>query len=140
MKPRVVFDTNILISAQLSLTGAPFRCLALAHEDLVESITCKEILAELGKVLSTKFGYPSDLVDQVVKEIEGISEVVEISGNLKVIANDPDDDKVIESALLGGAKVIVSGDRRHLLPLKNYQGVAILSASEFLAEFANSNE
>ena len=39
----VVFDTNILLSALLSTTGNPFRCLALAKIGQVESVTCQEI-------------------------------------------------------------------------------------------------
>ena len=43
----VVFDTNILVSALLSLRGSPFRCLALAREGVIESVTCEEILTSL---------------------------------------------------------------------------------------------
>lgn len=42
----VVFDTNILLSALLSLTGNPFRCIALAKVGAVQSVTCQEILHE----------------------------------------------------------------------------------------------
>ena len=57
MHPIVVFDTNILLSALLSLNGNPFRCLALARIGGVQSVTCQEILDEFQEKLEGKFGY-----------------------------------------------------------------------------------
>lgn len=51
---------------------------------------------------------------------------------VRAVADDPDDDKVIECALAGEAAYIVSGDR-HLLDLKEYEGIVIVRANEFLA-------
>lgn len=48
---RVVFDTNIFISAVLSPTGKPFQCTALAKRGIIKSITCQEILAEFREKL-----------------------------------------------------------------------------------------
>ncbi len=59
--------------------------------------------------------------------------VVPITGTLKAIAADPDDDKVLECAVTVGATHIVTGDRRHLVPLGNFQGIPILTAADFLA-------
>jgi predicted nucleic acid-binding protein len=44
----------------------------------------------------------------------------------------------LECAVVGGATHIVTGDRRHLLPLGSYQGIAIVSAADFLALVATS--
>ncbi len=60
------------------------------------------------------------------------SEVVIIKGKLKVIKEDPSDDKVLETALLGEADIIVSGDR-HLLALGSYGGVRVLRARDILS-------
>ena len=48
---------------------------------------------------------------------------------------DSEDDKIIECAVVGEATHIVTGDRRHLLPLGSYQGVLIITAANFLAQF-----
>ena len=50
--------------------------------------------------------------------------------NLKVIEADPEDDKFIECALSCQANYIISGDK-HLLNLKNYEGIEIVSPAEF---------
>lgn len=56
-----------------------------------------------------------------------------IANELKVIDADPDDDKVLECAVLGSATHIVTGDRRHLLPLGSFHGIRIVTPAEFLA-------
>ena len=58
---------------------------------------------------------------------------------LRLIAADPDDDKVLECAVIGNATHIVSGDKRHLLPLGTYQGIRIDSPAEFLQLVASSS-
>jgi uncharacterized protein len=128
----VVFDTNILLSALFSLQGSPFACLALAKQRVVQSVTCQEILDEFREKLENKFSYTPQSAQAAVDEIRQISQLVVITGTLKVVAADPDDDKVIECAVMGNATYIVSGDRRHLLPLGSYQNIAIVSANEFL--------
>ena len=67
-----------------------------------------------------------------------ISRVVAISGTLKAVPADPDDDKVIECAVAGGAGYIVTGDHKHLLPIGTYQGIRIVTAAEFLTVTASS--
>jgi len=131
MTTRVVYDTNILISALLSLTGAPFRCLALGRSGTVQSVTCWEILDEFSDKLRIKFAFEEDRVQQVLDEIIAFSEIVEIPGLLQIVANDPDDDMVVECAVVGKASVIVSGDK-HLRTLARYETIRILSANEFL--------
>ena len=54
MRRVAVFDTNILLSALLSLRGNPFRCLALAKTGAVQSVTCQEILDEFQEKLEVK--------------------------------------------------------------------------------------
>ncbi len=132
MATRVVFDTNILISALLSLNGAPFRCVALAYTGAVRSVTCAEILDEFDEKLRTKFAFDATRASLAADKIRQCSEVVSISGLLNAVAQDPDDDIVIECAVVGKASVIISGDK-HLRALGHYQDISILTASDFLA-------
>ena len=138
MRLVVVYDTNILLSALLSFTGAPFRCIAMAKVGIVESITCEEILDEFREKLENKFGYDLPRAQEAVEEIRTISRMVAIPNTLAGIVPDPDDHKVLECAVVGGATHIVTGDRRHLLPLGRFQGVAIVSPSDFLSQVATS--
>lgn len=128
----VVFDTNIWISAQLSLNGAPFRCVSAAQQGLVRSVTCLEILAEIQAVLRDKFLYTPALTQQVVQDIQLFTSLVTISNTLHNVVTDDADHKVIECAIVAKADYLVTGDKRHLLPLRAYGGVTIVSAADFL--------
>ena len=57
MRSVVVFDTNILLSALFSPNGKPLRCLELAREGRVQSVTCREIIDEFQEKLQNKFKY-----------------------------------------------------------------------------------
>ena len=133
MRRVAVFDTNILLSALLSLRGNPFRCLALAKAGTVQSVTCQEILDEFQEKLECKFDYTPERARAAADEVRKISRLVRIANTLDVVSADPDDNKVVECAVLGGATHVVTGDRRHLLPLGSYQGISIVSATDFLA-------
>lgn len=127
-----VFDTNILLSALLSLRGAPFRCLALARQGRVESVTCDAILDEFTTRLTTKFAYSPAEALRAAAEVRQFSRIVTIAHTLQVVAADPKDDQVVECAVVGGATHLVTGDRRHLLPLGTYQGIVIISPAAFV--------
>ena len=49
-----------------------------------------------------------------------------------VVVNDADDDHVIAAAVAARAELIVTGDRKHLLPIGSHQGIAIVTAHEVL--------
>lgn len=135
MKYIVVFDTNILISALFSQTGSPFRALALAKIGQIESVTCQEIMDEFAEKLLLKFKFSEDKTQSAVGEILSFSRIVEISGTLKAVPNDADDDMVIECAVVGNASHIVTGDK-HLLSLVKYQDIAIAKATDFVNLFS----
>ena len=129
----VVFDTNILLSALLSPAGKPMQCMALVREGRIESVTCIEILDEFQDKLVTKFDRAPDRARAAADEIRGLSRVVTIPHALRVVRDDPTDNKIVECAEADGAMHIVSGDKHHLLSLGRYEDIAIVSAANFLA-------
>lgn len=132
MKYSAVFDTNILLSALFSQNGNPFRALALAKIGQIESITCQEIVDEFAEKLLLKFKFSEEKTQSAVDEVLSFSRLVEISKTLKAVPNDPDDDMVVECAVVGNATHIVTGDK-HLLSLVNYQDIAIAKVADFIA-------
>lgn len=134
MRPIVVYDTNILISGMV-WGGVPYDCIKFAMTDSVEGLTCAEIIAEFDEKLTTKLEYSQYRVSRIVTRLLGFLQMVKITNKLERVTGDPDDDKVIECAVVGGATHIVTGDKRHLLPLQNYQGICIVTASDFLGQF-----
>ena len=138
MSQIVVFDTNILLSALFSLRGAPFRCVELAKLGEIQSITCTPILDEFEEKLLYKFDFPPRRAKIAVEEIRNISKLVELKEIPPVIRLDPDDDKFLACGVQGHATHIISGDKKHGLPLKTYQGIKIIGATDFLIEIAPS--
>jgi putative PIN family toxin of toxin-antitoxin system len=132
MRGIVVFDTNILFSG-VGWKGKPFRCLELARAGMVDGVTCREVLDELAEKLQTKLSFTPEQTLDTVADLLTFLRVVPITGKLKVVPADPDDDKVLECAAVVGATHTITGDRRHLLPLGTFQGIPILTAADFLA-------
>ncbi|GIK54967.1 MAG: putative toxin-antitoxin system toxin component, PIN family [Chloroflexi bacterium] len=128
----VVFDTNILFSA-LDWQGNPYRCLELARRGDVTAVTCPELMAELGEKLQTKLNFSDEMVTETIADLLGFLHLTPIPGQLQFITADPDDDVVLECALVSQADYIVSGDRRYLLPIGSFQGIKIVTAVDFLA-------
>lgn len=128
---RVVFDTNILLSA-IGWSGKPYYCLELARFGTIEGITCWELIEELAEKLRTKLKFSDSQIIDIIADLLTFLKLVRITNSLKVVTNDPADDKVLECAIVSEAKYIITGDRRHLLPMKNYKGIFIVSANEFI--------
>lgn len=137
MRYVAVFDTNILISALLSTNGNPFRCLALAKIGQIESVTCQEILNEFAEKLIIKFKFSQEITQAAIEEVRNCSRLVKISTEFKAVPADPDDDMVIECAVVGGATHIVTGDK-HLLSLGMYQAIEIIKATELVVLLSQS--
>ncbi len=134
MQPVAVYDTNVLISGMV-WGGIPYDCIELAQQEKVEGLTCDEILDEFENKLTTKLGFSPSGAAEMIAGLLDFLQIVEIPNRLKGITTDPDDDMIIECAVVGGATHIVTGDQKHLLPLGNYQGILIVKPADFLAEF-----
>lgn len=131
---RVVFDTNIFISAIHFRSSNPRQLLELASQGRVHLLVSKKILAELRGVLRIKFKYDKGKLDLLEELIIDTAEIVEPTKRITFIEADPDDDMVLECAVEGRADLIISGDR-HLLDLKKYQEIKIVSARKALDEY-----
>jgi putative PIN family toxin of toxin-antitoxin system len=127
---RVVADTNILISA-LMFGGLPGMFLDLAILRSFVLVTSPILLDELDEKLRLKFKVSAKDAVLVRAKLEANSEVVKPEMRLTVIAEDPDDDRVLECAVAGKAAFVLSGDR-HLLKLGSYEGIPILSVRQFM--------
>ena len=132
---RAVLDTNVLISGLL-WRGAPHECLLSAEAGLYELVLAESIFEELRDKLIHKFGNSSEEADEILIGLRRCATLVIPTGRSGWVLADPDDDKFIESALIGHADVIVSGDH-HLLDLIAVEGVPILTPRQFLQRLAN---
>ena len=125
---RVVLDTNILISAFV-FAGI---CLRLVERCLDDHriILSDAILAEFSRVLIDRFDYDHDAVREAIESMMSSAEIVQPATFDTQICRDPDDDAILGTAIAGNADCIVTGDN-DLLVLERFQGVDIISPSEF---------
>lgn len=136
--PRVVLDTNVLISAALSPHGQPPQVLDWGAESGI-IISSDDTLAELTtRLRRPKFDpyVEADERDAYVEWLEAYTALVAVNAHVQVCRN-PDDDKFLELALSGDADGTVSGDK-DLQGLHPFRGIPILSPHEFLkSEFVD---
>lgn len=126
---RVVPDTNVLISAEISAQGASGRLLDRML-DVHDVVLSNAILDELTEVLSVKFRYNNSRISEVVAHILADAEIVEPATFDTQICRDPDDDAILGTAVAGNADCIITGDN-DLLVLERFLDVDIISPSEF---------
>lgn len=129
---RAVFDTNVVASASF-WRGSPFDCLAAWAQGRCEAAVSPELLAEYHETMERlRREYPRHLYVQWAEALTEAAIFVFPNERAGGATPDPGDEKVLECALAAEANVIVTGDKRHLLPMKRFRDVEIASPAEFL--------
>lgn len=129
---RVVIDTNIIVSG-LNFSGREREVLELARVEKYELYLSIFILDEVADVLRRKFDWSPQRTAQIVRLLRAYATVVEPRTRLSVIRRDDQDNRILECALEARAEFLLTGDRRDLLPLKEFEGIRIVSSLEFLS-------
>ena len=127
-----VFDTNIYISA-IGFDKNPETLLRLAHHQVFSLYISPEIKAEISSTLTRKFHHSALQVKDVLLMVELSTVVVFPKKPVRIIKTDPTDNKILECCLSCNADYLVTGDTKHILPLKKFRNTKIITASEFLA-------
>ncbi len=133
--PRLVIDTNILISALIRKDTAPYHLYRAWREGAYELILSQEQLDEIRRVME----YPRlqrYFTSQEAREmLTGLITYAEFAVSLPVItcSPDPDDNMILASAIAGAADYIVSGDKSGLLVLDAIENIPIVTVRRALA-------
>ncbi|MDG7024973.1 MAG: putative toxin-antitoxin system toxin component, PIN family [Nitrososphaerota archaeon] len=128
---RVVLDTNVVVSAVAS-GGKPRQLLDWGVDGRFQIVVSEFILKEVGTVLRRpKFKASEEEVSNVILTLVQSGDVTTVTSSFEVVGEDPTDDAILNTALDGGAEILVTGDR-HLLELKEFKRTKILSVSEAL--------
>jgi len=132
----VVLDTNVIVSSLLSPAGPTAGVIRHWEANDFDVVISTHLLGELEGAL----GYPrvvkvlkltQDEISSFLKYLSTITAVVGPELRLAVNEKDPDDNRILECAVAGNASYVITGDK-HLLEIKEYQGIVILSPSGFL--------
>ena len=128
---RVLLDSNVFVSALLIGRNCE-EILSMGRAGAIVILSSEEILSEAAKVMRRKFRWSEADVRRFSNELRSLCTLVECDPHGIEFPPDPDDSKVLACAVAGNADVIVTGDRKHLLPLNNFRGIPILSPADFL--------
>ena len=138
---RLVLDTNVVLSALL-WRGTPSRLLsAIAQQPRIQLCSSTALLEELADVLTRpsaakRLALIALTGREVLADYVEVIELVEPASVPRVVVGDVDDDQVIAAAVAAQADLIVSGDRKHLLPLGSHQGIEIVDSAEAFKRIA----
>ena len=128
---RVVFDTNIFVSALVLPGSRAEEALTRVMEGRDHLILSKPILDELLGVLARKFGRDREELAQVAIWLGELAEWVRPTQKSSVAADEADN-RILECALAGKAEIIVTGDKG-LLEIDEFEGTRIITLRDYLS-------
>lgn len=127
---RVVFDTNIFISA----FAIPGSLAEKAMLKIIEGgdilVLSKEIINEVLSVLSSKFSRDKEGLSHVAVILSELGELAKPTQKISIFKDDPDN-RILECAIHGKADALVTGDKE-MLRLREYSGIKIISLKEYI--------
>lgn len=145
---RLVLDTNVVV-AGLLWSGPPRRLIELAfnpgdHAQAVELFSSAVLLDELAHTLayakfSNRIAGLGTSTSALVGHYTALVNLVVPASVPRVVDADPDDDHVIAAAVAARAALIVTGDRKHLLPIGSHRGIAIIEPAEALRRIISTD-
>jgi len=95
------------------------------------------MIAEIADTLNAKMEWEPQRISTSLRIYLEDAVHIQITGKIAGVCRDPNDDMVIECAVEAGATVIVTGDK-DLLSLREYRGIRMLTAREFVEEFSRA--
>jgi putative PIN family toxin of toxin-antitoxin system len=132
---RIVLDTNTIVSA-IGWKGAPRKILDLCIDNKLQIVLSIDLIDEFIKVIyRPKFNFIQEETKlEIIRYLLTVAEIIKPDVEINIIDEDIFDNKFLECAVTGKARFIISGDK-HLLKLKVYEKIKIISASTYLKEF-----
>lgn len=126
---RVVFDTNVYISAFIYPEGLPFRIWQQAVKGRFILLVSPPIMRETAKVLR-RFQWQEDEIIRHLKLVAKVAQIVAPMIAVHAVSEDETDNRILECAVAGEADLVVSGDQ-HLRRLKSFEGISIVRRVDF---------
>lgn len=136
-KLKVVIDTNVFISG-LNFIKNESEILDLFKKGEIEVYVSFFILKEIERILREKFKWEEGKIQRILIKIKKRTILVEPIIKVSVIKEKDDDNRILECALEAKANFIISGDKKDILPLKEFNGIKIVSSKDFLNKVVKS--
>jgi len=129
---KVVFDTNVIVSAALYEKSLPALLLSLGLEDKVKFFVSPAFLNEYEAVLKRpRFKLGQKQITELMGKINRKALIVTPTKRLKILKADEPDNRVLECAIIAKADFIITGNKRHF-PFEEFKGSKIVTPREFI--------
>lgn len=129
---KIILDSNIIISA-LFFGGKPHQILDLILNKEIVGIISPYIIFEIKDVLRRrKFEIDEEKIEEVEKLLKKYFQILSPETQVDKIKNNHPDNKILALAIDAQADYLITGDKKHILPLKKIKKTKIVSAEEFL--------
>ena len=127
---RVVFDTNIFISALVIQGPRAEKAIFRILEDKDVLFLSKSIIDEVLSVMSAKFSRDREAISHVAVYLSELGQTIETGKRISIFKDEPDN-RILECAVSGNADAVVTGDKE-MLSLGEYQGIKIITLDQYL--------
>ncbi len=134
LRPKVVLDTNIYVSALALFSESASQIIELAILGEIELYVSRPILIEFKRVLTVKFRYSENDANERLASIIRVATLVNPKERFSAVQNDETDNRILECAFAARANFIISGDK-HLKNLREFKSIKVLPPSEFIRDY-----
>lgn len=128
---RIVLDSNVIL-AGLNSRGTTRDVLQLIVNGKVVLCISSFIVAEVKRSLRIDFRWMDSTIESTIDALLRHAQLIDAPEHIAAVVTDPSDNRILECAVAAHADYIVTGDRKHLLPLDEYQGIRIITPRDFL--------
>lgn len=134
----MVFDTNVYISALVFPGGTCDQILRLVRSEKIDVFVSPDILTELKEVLTKKFKFSDDEAEELIERVLAIAELLYPRFRVNRIKKMESDNRILECTDEANADYLVTGDKKHILPLKKHGDTKILSPNQFIDQLIST--
>ena len=141
---KVVLDANQYASALIKPRGNSARIIELVYEGQFSLVMSAPIIEEVQRILvfpklKKLHGRSPVQIDSFLKKLEKVAILTPALHSVRVVKDDPTDDKYLVCALEGQVDFVVSGDH-HLTDLAEFRGIRIVNPAAFLQVLSQENQ
>jgi putative PIN family toxin of toxin-antitoxin system len=111
-KPRVVLDTNVIVSGLITPQGNEYRMLNLATQGKIHLYLSPFILAEVDHVLRDKLEWSLPLREEALTLVLRLATITQPTQTVREITRKDSDNRILECFLESNADYLVTGDRQ----------------------------
>jgi putative PIN family toxin of toxin-antitoxin system len=131
--PRVILDTNVIVSAFLKPESNPALILSLFTEGYLTVCLCEEIWSEYREVIKRgKFQkLDHESIEKFFSIIKARAAWAVPRGSVNILKSDPADNKFLACALEVRADYLITGNIKHF-PFKKFHGTQIITPRDFI--------